>query len=363
MSALNPGSLGGQIYHRLLQGYENPQRLLGAVQFEISDTAERFFLTFCPDELTFHTGEAPNAAARVTMSEDTAAQVATGPNLDLASEDNWDKLRAEGDLTLIGALAQLTKRPRADAVERFRRSEESARSRPRVETVVRLSRPSGKQVRELVDAGQPLIVTDYLAELWPVGARLDFATLRAEYGTIPVRTTAGSMPITEVLDLALSGTAESAPYTLGAPAPPVLLAPFPPPFTDGFDADRFGPAQIWLGSAPGAVSTPLHRDSSPAFLGQIVGSKEWIIYAPDEAANVYAMKSFNRDQPCWVDVWDPDYERYPRLKDAHALRFTLRPGEMSIIPPGWFHSVKALDVTLSIGFHYDPVADFGALLG
>jgi hypothetical protein len=188
---------------------------------------------------------------------------------------------------------------------------------------------------------------------------LDFPRLRDIYGDIAVRTTDGSTRIRDVLAACLDGNPETPPYTLGAPAPEVFVPMFPPPF---LEPAKFGPAQIWLGSAPGAISTPLHRDSAPAFLGQIVGRKEWLIVSPDQAEATYARKSYNRDQPCWVDLWNPDYDRYPRLRDSRALRFVLEPGEMSIIPPGWFHTVKALDVTFSIGFHYDPVADFGYVL-
>jgi len=58
-------------------------------------------------------------------------------------------------------------------------------------------------------------------------------------------------------------------------------------------------------------------------------------------------------------------EARDRDKDAlaeQAYRLKLAPGELSIIPPGWFHTVKALDVTLSVGFHYDPVSNFGHVI-
>jgi hypothetical protein len=352
-------SLGQLIHQRLIRGYENPERLSGVIQFRLTDSSEKFYLTFNGPHLELSEGESPDAKAWITMSAETAKMVAVGPNLDLASEENWEKIQTDGDILLIGTLAQMTKLPRSDAAERFRLCEENAKKHPPVTDVLRLSKPPASLVREMIDIGQPMIISEVIADLWPQGFKLDLALLREKYGATAVRTTTGSMLISEVIDRARAGDPDHAPYTFGAPAPPELVPLFPPPF---LDRAKFGPAQIWLGSASGAVSTPLHRDSAPAFLGQIVGRKEWIIISPDQTENAYARKSYNRDQPCWVDAWDPDYDKYSRYRDVRALRFMLHPGEMTIIPPGWFHTVKALDVTFSIGFHYDPVADFGYVL-
>jgi hypothetical protein len=359
MNLEQSGPVGRHIHERLTRGFENPECLEGAIQFELTDSGERFYLVFNGSVLEYREGVSDRPSARIAMSAETARQVATGPNLEFANEANWERIQADGDIQLIGALAQLTKVPRADAAERFRLVEEKARSRPPVREIRRVSRPSADYVQEMLDAGQPLIATDLLKDLWPEGMQLDFPRLRSRYGAMPVRTKSGSMSINDVLDAASASRPDDAPYTFGAPAPEELRPLFPPPF---LDAARFGPAQIWLGSASGAVSTLLHRDSSPAFLGQIVGRKDWIIISPDQTRGAYARKSWNRDQPCWVDPWNPDYERYPLFRDVHTIPFRLEPGELTIIPPGWFHTVKALDVTFSIGFHYDPVTDFGYVL-
>jgi ribosomal protein L16 Arg81 hydroxylase len=114
-----------------------------------------------------------------------------------------------------------------------------------------------------------------------------------------------------------------------------------------------------MGSAPNRVSTLLHRDSGDAFLAQIIGSKRLKLYSPDQTPFMYPFKSYNRDQPCWVNPWEPDAQRYPQFARAFATEFDLHPGELLIIPRGWYHTVLALDTTLSVGFHREPVTDFG----
>ncbi len=44
--------------------------------------------------------------------------------------------------------------------------------------------------------------------------------------------------------------------------------------------------------------------------------------------------------PCSpIDAFDPDLKMYKKFADAHALEFDQLPGEMLLIPTGWFHQV------------------------
>ena len=40
-----------------------------------------------------------------------------------------------------------------------------------------------------------------------------------------------------------------------------------------------------------------------------------------------------------VDAFNPDLKKYPKFSKARAISFEQRPGELLIIPPGWFHQV------------------------
>jgi hypothetical protein len=54
-----------------------------------------------------------------------------------------------------------------------------------------------------------------------------------------------------------------------------------------------------------------------------------------------------------LDLHDPDYERYPRFREAleHAQSSRLRPGDAIYVPSMWFHHVESHD-PLSVLINY-----------
>ena len=52
-----------------------------------------------------------------------------------------------------------------------------------------------------------------------------------------------------------------------------------------------------------------------------------------------------------IDAYNPDLKKFPKFSKARAISFEQRPGELLIIPPGWFHQVqhKSLPMFLSSG--------------
>jgi hypothetical protein len=222
----------------------------------------------------------------------------------------------------------------------------------------RLTRPSDAEVSEAIAAGIPLILRDALPG-WEEAMRWSYESIRRQFGRVQTKSTIGVGTLGEFLDALDASNGENPPYTLGAVMSPELVGYFPPPF---FDPASFGPAQLWMGSGPNKISTLLHRDSGDAFLGQLIGSKRFKLYSPEQTPYLYVFKSYNRDQPCWVNPWEPDFERFPLFREAFATEFILEPGELLIIPRGWYHTVLALDRTLSVGFHREPVSDFGRML-
>jgi hypothetical protein len=355
----NPGASGRLLFERLQVGFENPEKIEGACQVELTgEGAMSFYLVFEQDRLGFIEGKHPSPRAKVEMPAEIALDIALGDNINLLDPKNLDLIEASGDMVMVGILAQLTKLPRGDASERFKEAEARGAKLAPMATVERLLRPSVEQVTAAIAESRPIIIVGLLQELWPEAVTWTFEDVRVKFGNTTVRSNVGTMPIGEFLDQ-LKAPGSIVPYTYGAPLPEELLSAFPPPF---YAKDTFGPAQIWMGSGPGQISTPLHRDSGEAFLGQVIGRKQFILYSPDQTEYMYAFKSFNRDQPCWANPWQPDYAKYPLFQKARATKFMLSPGELLIIPRGWYHTVRSLDVTLSIGFHREPVSDFGRII-
>jgi hypothetical protein len=40
-----------------------------------------------------------------------------------------------------------------------------------------------------------------------------------------------------------------------------------------------------------------------------------------------------------IDAYNPDLKKYPKFSKARGMSFEQNPGELLIIPPGWFHQV------------------------
>ena len=50
-----------------------------------------------------------------------------------------------------------------------------------------------------------------------------------------------------------------------------------------------------------------------------------------------------------MDAFDPDFDVYPLFAKAKYIEFEQLPGELLMIPTGWFHQV----ISLSISTHVD----------
>ncbi len=91
--------------------------------------------------------------------------------------------------------------------------------------------------------------------------------------------------------------------------------------------------------------TPLHADfhGTTGSLAQFEGTKHVTLFAPghDDPADIAA---FDPDQP--------DYARFPQLSGRIVFRDQLQPGELLIIPPGWWHHVRSEEHTLTLSHNF-----------
>lgn len=101
---------------------------------------------------------------------------------------------------------------------------------------------------------------------------------------------------------------------------------------------------LWFG--PAGTVTPLHHDTSNLFMAQVAGRKEIKLISAFQLACVYNdFGVFSR-----VDCDRPDLNRWPKFADASVLKIVLEPGEVLFLPVGWWHQVRALDVSITISF-------------
>jgi len=115
-----------------------------------------------------------------------------------------------------------------------------------------------------------------------------------------------------------------------------------PEFLD--ELDTKGKVFFWFG--PVGTITPLHHDPLNLMMAQVYGRKRWRIISPEQTPLLYNYVGvFSK-----VDCENPDYNRYPLFKDVNIIETVLEPGELIFIPVGWWHQVKALDISISLSF-------------
>ncbi len=101
---------------------------------------------------------------------------------------------------------------------------------------------------------------------------------------------------------------------------------------------------FWFG--PSGTVTPLHHDPVNLMLAQVLGRKRVQLIPPTQTPFLYNQVGvFSK-----VDPENPDYTKYPLFKNVKPIEFILQPGEVIFIPVGWWHHIKALDISISVSF-------------
>jgi len=56
----------------------------------------------------------------------------------------------------------------------------------------------------------------------------------------------------------------------------------------------------------------------------------------------------------YVDCDNPDYEKFPKFREARAWEGMLNPGEILYLPARWWHQVRSLQDAISVNFWWAP---------
>lgn len=134
-------------------------------------------------------------------------------------------------------------------------------------------------------------------------------------------------------------------YFFGNPAFDTLRDDLkPPPEIVDVSHRSAGATKLWLG--PKGTVTPLHHDRHSILFTQVHGRKHFKMIPSFELNKVY-----NRDHYySHVDADNVDAAKFPKFLEASVADVVLHPGDMLLIPAGWFHWVKSLDVSISVTF-------------
>ena len=122
--------------------------------------------------------------------------------------------------------------------------------------------------------------------------------------------------------------------------------------------------QLFVGglSARGARSI-LHFDQYDNLFVQISGSKRFKIYDPHQTCNLYPYPVHHpMDTRSRVDLEQPDYDAFPRLKRAKGVELVLHPGQTLFLPAYWWHEViteptiSETELTISVNFWFEATS-------
>jgi LPS sulfotransferase NodH len=101
---------------------------------------------------------------------------------------------------------------------------------------------------------------------------------------------------------------------------------------------------LWFG--PAGTVTPLHHETSNILLAQVAGRKRYRLIPSSQWQYVYNSQGVFSE----VDCENPDLNRYPKFRDASTIDIVVDPGEVLFMPVGWWHHVRALDVSVTVSF-------------
>jgi hypothetical protein len=216
---------------------------------------------------------------------------------------------------------------------------------------------------------RPLVLTGHTRD-WPAMRRWSPADLKMRFGHVDVEVQAErqanpryeedkashrrTVRLGDFVDQVLAG-GESNDYYLTANNEALRRPDFAPLLDDIGSlppccdrAELAGRSSFWFG--PGGTVTPLHHDTLMLFHTQVVGRKRWRLVSPLQGQRLYNTNGVFSP----IDLDAVDLRQFPLFEGVRVLEVVVWPGETMFLPLGWWHQVRALDV--SVSFSYSNLA-------
>jgi hypothetical protein len=215
-------------------------------------------------------------------------------------------------------------------------------------------------------ANTPVVVTDALLG-WPALSRWSPSYFKERFGDVEVEITTGrdgdptpDANFKDHLTTARLGEFCERVTVAGATNDIYLIAnnrvtkraPLEPLFDDlraphdYLDERRDGDCvSLWFG--PAGTITPLHHDTANVLLCQVYGRKRVRMLPPSELSLTHDL---HHGVYSPIDPERPNLEAYPELRGAQMKEVELSPGEGLFIPVGYWHHVRALEVSINLAF-------------
>jgi hypothetical protein len=329
------------LFEALRGGFERALTT-GVVQVFSDDPQLAFTVTVTESDLAFAAGTAESPTSTITMRGGVIHDLVSKAEVyDSRVVTFSSRLSLTGDKKLANFLLNLVMRPTASVRKCFEVARDLATKYP-IARVEKVHRPGREIVRQALADFRPLLISGILDD-WQVSS-WNPKSLESHFGRYQA---VSYLPWT-IRNYTMQNAAR---YSGGAGLPGALAAQFQPPSALQ-SAATLGFPQLWLGSAQSEAKavTGMHADCVHGFLCQVFGRKKLLLYSPDQEQLLYPFRAFNMYRACWTGPDVVDDERYPLFRQARPVEVTLDPGDVLLIPFGWYHCVYALDPVMSISY-------------
>ncbi|MGH7844035.1 MAG: cupin-like domain-containing protein [Candidatus Binatia bacterium] len=202
--------------------------------------------------------------------------------------------------------------------------------------------------RTYLEPNHPVIIKD-LASSWPAAKKWTPQYFAREYGSLPVKVYNSSfaragtsymsslrkIPFRGYLDLMMTSSMDLRLFAFNIfwQAPELKQDLLWPDITQGFSKKFI----FMFFGCKGSV-TPLHYDPDLPYLLHTVlyGKKRVVLFANEESKNLYKHPFNTRS---YVDIDEPDFGKFPRLREATGYQAIIHSGETLFMPSGYWHQM------------------------
>lgn len=202
--------------------------------------------------------------------------------------------------------------------------------------------------------GRPVILEN-ATKVWKDNLMFTPAFFKDKFGSRSATFSGKSFTITELLDLTAASTKENpAPYPIKFNILTQLpeLLEFMSPLHLNLIKPNWLKSSILKNKLGNAMdlhiggmgnSYEMHKDTYDvhAWLIQLYGEKEVIVFPRDQESLMYPKKGGLLESRSPINIMDPDYEKYPKFKEATPIRSVIKAGEVFYIPNGIWHTTIA----------------------
>jgi len=110
---------------------------------------------------------------------------------------------------------------------------------------------------------------------------------------------------------------------------------------------------MFVGGKGAKVQMHFDIDYADIFLCHFGGKKKFMLFSPEQTKLMYHVP-YSFSALFDVDFENPDYEKYPALRELQGYETELNHGDILYIPPGWWHYVTYEDISYSMALRAFP---------